>query len=85
MVCIVDNIVKSRMKWAGNIIKMKDEILPKRSKMSQKRRKTTQRWKDCIKRDLRRAKEEDKWREKTIHNQNIYRSGNTTSEGESNQ
>ena len=30
-VCIVGKIVKSRMKWAGHIVRMKDEKLPKRS------------------------------------------------------
>ena len=29
--CIVDKIVKSRMKWAGHIVRMKDDKLPKRA------------------------------------------------------
>ena len=29
--CIVGKIVKSRMKWAGHMVRMKDEKLPKRS------------------------------------------------------
>ena len=29
--CIVGNIVKSRMKWAGHMVRMKDDKLPKRS------------------------------------------------------
>ena len=29
--CIVGKIVKSRMKWAGHMVRMKHEKLPKRS------------------------------------------------------
>ena len=29
--CIVGKIVKSRMKWAGHMVRMRDERLPKRS------------------------------------------------------
>ena len=29
--CIFGNIVKSRMKWAGHMVRMKDDKLPKRS------------------------------------------------------
>ena len=29
--CMVGKIVKSRMKWAGHMIRMKDDKLPKRS------------------------------------------------------
>ena len=46
--CIVGKIVKSRMKWAGHMVRMKDDQLPKRS----------------VKRDLRKAEEEEKWRVK---------------------
>ena len=67
--CIVGKIVKSRVKWAGHMIRMKDEKLPKRSeKMKQdgcrKRGRPQLRWEDCVKRDLRKAEEEEKWREK---------------------
>ena len=30
-VCIVGKIVKSRMKWAGHMVRMKDDKLPKRA------------------------------------------------------
>ena len=29
--CIVGKIVKSRMKWAGHMVRMKDDKLPKRA------------------------------------------------------
>ena len=67
--CIVGKIVKSRMKWAGHMVRMKDEKLPKRSETMKhdgcrKRGRPQLRWEDCVKRDLRKAQEEEKWREK---------------------
>ena len=69
MACIVGKIVKSRMKWAGHMVRMKDEKLPKRSETMKhdgcrKRGRPQLRWEDCVKRDLRKAEEEEKWREK---------------------
>ena len=62
-------IVKSRMKWAGHMVRMKDERLPKRYETKKqegcrKRGRPRLRWEDCVKRDLRKAEKEDKWREK---------------------
>ena len=67
--CIVGKIVKSRMKWAGHMVRMNDDKLPKRAEPkrqegSRKRGRPQLRWEDCVKRDLRKAKEEEKWREK---------------------
>ena len=47
----------------------KDDKLPKRSETkkqegSRKRGRPQLRWEDCVKRDLRKAEEEEKWREK---------------------
>ena len=67
--CIVGKIVKSRMKWAGHMVRMNDDKLPKRAETKRqegsiKRGRPQLRWEDCIKRDLRKAKDEEKWREK---------------------
>ena len=67
--CIVGKIVKSRIKWAGHMVRMNDDKLPKRAETkrqegSRKRGRPQLRWEDCVKRDLRKAKEEEKWREK---------------------
>ena len=67
--CILGKIVKSRMKWAGHMVRMKDDKLPKRSEtkkqeVSRKRGRPQLRWEDSVKRDLRKAEEEEKWREK---------------------
>ena len=75
--CIVVNIVKSRMKWAGHMVRMKDDKLPKRAETkkqegSRKRGRPQLRWEDCVKRDLRKAGEEDKWRE-TANNRDQWK------------
>ncbi len=66
--CIVGKIVKSRMKWAGHMVRMNDERSPKRSETKKqgfrKRGRQHVRWEDCVKSDLRKAEEEEKWREK---------------------
>ena len=71
--CIVGKIVKSRMKWAGHMVRMKDDKLinyrkhlRQRSKnvADRKRGRPQPRWEDCVKRDLRKAEEEEHWREK---------------------
>ena len=36
--CIVGKIVKSRMKWAGHMVRMKVDKLPKRSETKKPRR-----------------------------------------------
>ena len=66
--CIAGKILKSRMKWAGHMIRMKDDKLPKISETKKHEgfRKVRQqlRWEDRVMRDLRKAEEEEKWREK---------------------
>ena len=67
--CIVGKLVKSRMKWAGHMVRMKYDKLQKRAETkkqegSRKRRRPQLRWEDCVMRDLRKAGEEEKWREK---------------------
>ena len=67
--CIVAKTVKSRTEWAGHMVRMKDERLPKRSETKKqegcrKRGRPQLRCEDCVKRDLRKAEEEEKWREK---------------------
>ena len=70
--CIVDKIIKSRVKWAGHVVRMKDERLPKRSETKKqgcrKRGRPPLRWEDYLKRDLRKAEEEEKV-ERTGHQQ----------------
>ena len=70
MACIglVGKIVKSRIKRTGHMVRMKDERLPKISATKKqggcrKRGRTPRSWEDCVKRDLKMADEEEKWRE----------------------
>ena len=60
------------MKWAGHMVRMKDERLPKRSETKKqegcrKRGRPQLRWGDCVKRDLSKAEEEEKYRVKAIN------------------
>ena len=57
------------------MVRMKDDKLPKRAETkkqegSRKRRRPQQRWENCVKRDLRKAQEEKKWREKANNRTN---------------
>ena len=67
--CILGKIVKNRIKWAGRMVRMKDDKLRKRSETkkqegSRKRGRPELRWEECVKRYLRKAEEEEKWTEK---------------------
>ena len=64
--CIGGKIVRTRMKWARHIVRMKDERLPpkrsetKKQEGCRKRGRPQLRWEDCVKRDLRKTEEEEK-------------------------
>ena len=65
--CIVGKIVKSRMKWAGHMVRMNDDNLPKRAETkkqegSRKQGRLQLRWEDCVKRDLKKAEESTVYR-----------------------
>ena len=62
--CISGKIVKRRIKLAGHMARMKDKRLPKMSETKKqggckKRGRPQLRWEDCVKRNLRKAEEED--------------------------
>ena len=68
--CIFVKIVKNRMKWTGHMVRMKDERLAKRCETKKqvgcrKRGRPQLREYDCVKRHLRKAEGEEKWREKS--------------------
>ena len=64
--CLMGRLVKSRMKWAGHVERMKENRLPMMAYVHQERRKRGRprmRWRDCIERDTRKAELEDvDWR-----------------------
>ena len=83
--CIVGKLVQSRMKWAGHMVRMIDESLPnisetKKQEDCKKRVRPQLRWEDCVKRDLGKAEEEDKLREKANNKDQwifVYKSSHT--------
>ena len=57
------------MKWAGHMVKMKVDTLPKRAETknqegSRKRGRPQLRWEECMKIDLRKADEEEQCKDK---------------------
>ena len=75
IVCIVqrsltERLVRSRLQWAGHVERMADDRLPKRAaelrEQGRRRRgRPRLRWEDCVKRDVRKAGEEEDWKKKT--------------------
>ena len=66
--CTVGSIVKSRMKSAGHMVRMKAERIQKipetkKQEVCRKRGRPQLRWKDCLERDPRKADMGEKWRE----------------------
>ena len=65
-----ERLVRSRLQWAGHVERMADDRLPKRTaelrEQGRRRRERPRlRWEDCVKRDVRKAGEEEDWKKKT--------------------
>ena len=66
--CLMGRLVKSRLKWAGHVERVKEDRLPRMAYVHQKRGKRKRgrprmRWRDYIERDMRKAELEDvDWR-----------------------
>ena len=65
-----DRLVRTRLQWAGHVERMADDRLPKRAaelrEQGRRRRgKPRLRWEDCVKRDARKAGEEEDCKKKT--------------------
>ena len=66
--CLMGRLVKSQLKWAGHVERMKEDRLPRMAYVHQERGKRKRgrprmRWRDCIERDMRKAELEDvDWR-----------------------
>ena len=64
-----ERLMRSRLQWAGNVERMADDRLPKRAaelrEQGRRRRgRPMLRWDDCVKRDVRKAGEEEDWKKK---------------------
>ena len=67
---LTERLVRSRLQWAGYVERMVDDRQPKRAaeirEQGRRRRgRPRLRWEDCVKRDLRKAGEEEDWKNKT--------------------
>ena len=67
---LTKRLVRGRLQWAGHVERMADDRLPKRAaefrKQGKRRRgRPRLRWEDCVKRDVRKAGEEEAWKKKT--------------------
>ena len=62
---LTGRLVRSRMRWAGHLVRMDASKLAKRAEVEkhQGRRKRPQpRWEDCVRRDIRRSGNDERWR-----------------------
>ena len=68
---LTERLVRGRLQWTGHVERMADDGLPKRAaellREEGRRRRGRQRliWEDCVKRDVRKAGEEEDWKKKT--------------------
>ena len=75
---LAERLVRSRLQWAGHVERMADDRLPKTAAVLREQGRRAQetsheggqamamlRWEDCIKRDVRKAGEEEQRRQET--------------------
>ena len=64
---LTESLVRSRLQWAGHVEMMADVRLPKRAaelreEGRRRRGRPRLRWEDCVKRDVKKAGEEQYWK-----------------------
>ena len=69
---LTERLVRSRLQWAGHVGRMADDRLPKRAAELREQDRCRRgmpmlRWEDCVKRDVRKAGEEEDWKKNTRH------------------
>ena len=67
---LTERLVRSRLHWTGHVERMADDSLSKRAtelRDEGRRRRGRSRvtWEDCVKRDVKKAGEEEDWKKKT--------------------
>ena len=67
---LTERLVRSRLQWAGHVERMADDRLPTRAaelryQGRRRRGRPRLRWEDCVKRDVKKAGEEEDWKMKT--------------------
>ena len=64
---MTDRLVRSRLQWAGHVVRMADDRLPERAvelreEGRMRRGRPRLRWEDYVERDARKAVEEEDWK-----------------------
>ena len=67
---LTQRLVRSRVQWAGHVERMADDRLPKtaaelREQDRRRRGRSKLRWEDCVRRDVRKAREGEGWKKNT--------------------
>ena len=67
---LTERLVRSRLQWAGHVERMADDRLPRAAELREqnrrrRRRPMLRRWDNWVKRDARKAGEEEDWKKKT--------------------
>ena len=67
---LTERLVRSRVQWTGHVARMADDRLPRRAAELREQGRRRQgrsmlRWEECVKRDVRKAGEEEDWKKKT--------------------
>ena len=65
---LTGRLVRNRMRWAGHLVRMDASKLAKRAEVEKhqgrrKRGRPQLRWEDCVRREMRRSGEDERWRE----------------------
>ena len=65
---LTGRLVRSRIRWAGHLVSMDASKLAKRAEVEKhqgrwKMGRPHMRWEDCVRRDMRRSGEDERWRE----------------------
>ena len=66
---LTERLVRSRLQWAGHVERIADDRLSKRAAVfreedRRRRGRPILRWGDCVKRDVKKAGEEEDWKKK---------------------
>ena len=64
---LTERSVRSRMRWAGHLVRMDAGKLAKRAEVektsrTQKKGRPQLKWEDCVRRDMRSSGEDERWR-----------------------
>ena len=67
---LTERLERNILQWAGHVERVADNRLPKRAaelreEGRRRRWRPRLRWEDCVKRDVRKAEEEEDWKKKT--------------------